>query len=59
LIGATQKALTARNTFKDVNIKSLARSEGAAIGTDVLVGGVTAAARSGRFFPTPKPPSTN
>jgi hypothetical protein len=59
LLGAAQKALTAKNTFKGVDLRSLTKSEGAAIGTDVLVGGVTAAARSGRFFPTPKSPPTN
>jgi hypothetical protein len=57
LIGAAQKALTARNTFKGKDIASLAKSEAAALGTQAITTGIKN--NAGRFFPTPKPPSTN
>jgi hypothetical protein len=57
LIGAAQKALTARNTFKGANLKSLVKSEATAIGTKAITSGIKN--NAGRFFPTPKSPPTN
>jgi hypothetical protein len=57
LIGAAQKARTAYNTFKGKDIKSIAKSEAAAIGTSAITSGIRN--NGGRFFPTPKSPSTN
>jgi hypothetical protein len=63
LIGATQKASTAYNTFKGKNLKSLATSEATAIGQQVLVGALPGAIRSvankvdGWLFPTSQKPA--
>jgi len=57
LIGATQKALTARNTFKGKDLASLAKSEATSIGTKAITSGIKN--NAGRFFPTPKSPPTN
>jgi hypothetical protein len=57
LIGAAQKALTARNTFKGKDIRSLAKSEATALGTSAITSGIKN--NGGRFFPTPKSPPTN
>jgi hypothetical protein len=57
LIGAAQKALTARNTFKGADLKSLTKSEAAALGTKAITSGIKN--NAGRFFPTPKTPPTN
>jgi hypothetical protein len=57
LIGAAQKALTARNTFKGADLKSLVKSEGAALGVSAITSGIKN--NAGRFFPTPKSPPTN
>jgi hypothetical protein len=56
-IGAAQKALTARNTFKGKDIRSISKSEATALGTKAITGGIKN--NAGRFFPTPKSPSTN
>jgi hypothetical protein len=52
LLGAAQKGLTARNTFKGVDIKSLAVSEALGTGTGAITSGIKN--NGGRFFPTPK-----
>jgi hypothetical protein len=52
LLGAAQKGLTARNTFKGVDIKSLAVSEALGTGTGAITSGIKNT--GGRFFPTPK-----
>ena len=57
LIGAAQKALTARNTFKGKDLRSIAKSEATALGTKAITGGIKN--NAGRFFPTPKSPPTN
>lgn len=57
LIGAAQKALTAKNTFKGADLKSLAKSEATALGTSAITSGIKNT--GGRFFPTPKSPPTN
>ena len=57
LIGATQKALTANNTFKGKDLRSLVKSESAAIGTAAITNGIKN--NAGRFFPTAKTPPTN
>ena len=57
LIGAAQKALTAKNTFKGKDLKSLVKSEGAALGVSAITSGIKN--NAGRFFPTPKSPPTN
>jgi hypothetical protein len=57
LIGAAQKALTARNTFKGKDLASLAKSEGVSLGTKAITSGIKN--NAGRFFPTPKSPPTN
>lgn len=57
LIGAAQKALTARNTFKGKDLKSLAKSEATSLGTKAITNGIKN--NAGRFFPTPKSPPTN
>lgn len=57
LVGATQKALTARNTFKGADLRSLAKSEGAALGRRAIQAGIYN--NAGRFFPTPRTPPTN
>ena len=57
LLGAAQKAGTARNTFKGADLKSLVKSEATSIGTGAITSGIRN--NGGRFFPTPKSPSTN
>jgi len=57
LIGAAQKALTAKNTFKGKDLASLSKSELAALGTDAIVASIKNT--GGRYFPTPKAPNTN
>jgi hypothetical protein len=57
LIGATQKALTARNTFKGKDLAALAKSESLTLGTSAITSGIRN--NAGRFFPTPKSPPTN
>jgi hypothetical protein len=57
LIGAAQKALTAKNTFKGKDLASLVKSEGAALGINAITQGIKNT--GGRFFPTPKSPPTN
>jgi hypothetical protein len=57
LIGAAQKALTAKNTFKGKDLASLSKSEGAALGVSAITSGIKN--NAGRFFPTPKSPPTN
>jgi hypothetical protein len=57
LLGAAQKALTAKNTFKGADLKSIAKSEATSIGTGAITSGIRN--NGGRFFPTPKSPPTN
>lgn len=57
LLGAAQKALTARNTFKGKDIRSIVKSEATSIGTSAITSGIRN--NGGRFFPTPKSPPTN
>ena len=57
LIGAAQKALTAKNTFKGKDLASLAKSEATSLGTSAITSGIRN--NGGRFFPTPKSSSTN
>jgi hypothetical protein len=57
LIGAAQKAGTARNTFKGKDIKSIAASETRSLGTAAIKNGIKN--NSGKFFPVPAPPKTN
>lgn len=57
LIGAAQKALTAKDTFKGVDLRSVTKSEATALGTSVIRNGIKN--NAGRFFPTPQTPKTN
>jgi hypothetical protein len=57
LIGAAQKALTAKDTFKGADLRSITKSEATALGTSAIRNGIKN--NAGRFFPTPQPPKTN